>query len=145
MPTPTRQRRAVTRYRRPVWIPGRGRCTYQEIPISTMRWFRRDLKPGNVVAWTFSGMGADFGLMIDDDREGATAQLVAKALTDSCGCPACGETCPVVVVPLPGGRLIFPARVRHALRARLGKLARLRQAEARDRALAALPAPPGSP
>ena len=142
MPSPTRLRPNVDRYRSPVWIPGKPRCIYREIPISTRRWFHRDPKPGNVVAWTFSGIGENFGLMIDDDREGEMAQIVAKALTEGCSCPSCGPPCGAVVVSLPGGRMAFPARIRNALRAKLGKIARLRQAEAKAAALAAMPARP---
>lgn len=62
MPMPTTQRRSLTRYRRPIWIPGEALRIEREIPISTKRWFARTEHAG-VTTWTFTGL-ADAPIVI---------------------------------------------------------------------------------
>lgn len=131
MPMPTTERRRVTRYRRPIWLPGRPARIDREIPIATGRWFRRDLKPGNMIAWSFVGFSPEpFGFIVAVGCEGTAAQQFARAIADrrQClrGCPA-GRT---FRIPFAGGSVVLPVRIAHALRAKLGRIARLRKLEA---------------
>ena len=131
MPMPTTERQRVTRYRRPIWLPGSPACTDREIPIATGRWFRRDLKPGNMIAWSFIGFSAEpFGFIFAVGCEGSAAQQFARALADRCRCASCCPAGSTFRIPFAGGSVVLPVRIAHALRAKLGRIARLRKLEA---------------